>query len=324
MTRLLTNGFELNSVTYEMPTGGGTISTTQKRTGSYSLRLDDSSDATWMFASKSEIYMGVGWWHTAFDDSERFLYLKDSGGTAVASIGFNTSGQLTLYRSTGTLLATGTTICATGAWQYMEVWYKPLNSSGRVTVKLDGTTEIDYTGDTTSSLEDCAGLTLRGIINYSYYDDLVINDTSGLINNYWTGIVHLALITPNAAGDVTQLTPTGSPTNYLNVNEIPPTATGHNDSSTVDQYDLYGMTSPSLPSNAVISNLIVNAIASLDSGSGSLKIGVKSGSTESFPTTFTLSSATKLYQEEFPIDPADSNAWTSGDIDSVQVGAKVA
>lgn len=325
MARILTNGFEMNSVTYEMPVGTATISTTQKRTGSYSLRLADNQSAAYSWASKAEIYMGIAMWHTSMDDAERFLYFRDSDGTTIASIGFNASGQLVLYRSTNVLLATGTTIAAALGWQYLEVWFKPLNSGGRVTVKMDGVTEIDFTGDSTVGLENCIGITLNGIVDYSYYDDLVVNDTAGAVNNSWPGIVHLAMIVPDSAGDVTQLTPTGSVNNWDNVDEIPPSTAEYNASSTVDQYDLYGMTSPAgLPSNAVIANVVVNAIAALDSGAGSLKPGVKSGATESFPTTHTLSSATKLYQEAFAVNPDDSAAWASADITSLQVGAKVA
>jgi hypothetical protein len=201
-----------------------------------------------------------------------------------------------------------------------------LNSGGVLQIKLDGSTVIDYTGDTTSSSEYVTKVHFRGIDaggTETLWDDIVINDTSGSLNNSWPGQVRLQPIRPVAAGDSTQFTRAGID---LGTNHAQLRDKGAIDamlqSDTVDELDLYEMDVPDLPAGALIQNVIVMATARIESGSGSLALVAKNGGNTDQGSDQVLTAGWQGLVEVFPTNPTDDQAWAEADLDGLQLGIK--
>src|SRR5262249_10906170 len=127
-------------------------------------------------------------------------------------------------------------------WYYLEIGATVATSGGTATVRVDGKTVISFTGNTktagTLHSTDAVswGFWSPSLTTYSA-DDLYVCDATGTTNNNFLGDVRIQSLLPNGAGASTQFTPTGSGTNYLNVNDVPDVATTYNSSSTVGDRD---------------------------------------------------------------------------------------
>jgi hypothetical protein len=127
----------------------------------------------------------------------------------------------------------------------------------------------------------------------------------------------------NAAGDVTQLTPSAG-SNYQCVDDVPYNTTDYTSSDTVDQYDLYNLSASGMIAGEVVNCITAHAIADLGTaGTGSGAVGIKTVS-ENWHTDVALANGSltrlsKLYE----VDPADSQAFDATKLDALQVGVKV-
>ncbi len=212
-------------------------------------------------------------------------------------------------------------------WHYLEVWLKPLNSGGRMVLKIDGTTIFDFTGDTTNSSEFITSITLMGPTSVScYWDDVVINDASGGDNNTYPGQVRLLPIFPRAAGDNTDWDRAGI--DYANNFSQARMGGGLSNtyavlqSDTTDDLDQYLMDVPDLPGDATIKNVIAQVAARIASGSGKIRVGIEAGGTLAETADQTLSAAFKYYQLCKAVNPGTTSAWTESDLSAVQMGVK--
>jgi hypothetical protein len=154
-----------------------------------------------------------------------------------------------------------------------------------------------------------------------YVDDLWVNDTTGAQNTGFSGDIRVAAYIPNAAGDVTGLTPTGG-ANYTNVDERPPNdATDIVSATGTTLYDLYHVPNTSGVGTVQAVTLWLRAQKS-DAGAKSIAHKLKSASTEDTGADLTLSTTWAYYGKVYNVDPTDSVAWTAGKVDALQIGAK--
>jgi hypothetical protein len=330
MTRLLTTGFETGT-SHDVISGGYTIDGSVVKTGGYSLRMtNDNIGQLRQFANSSELYVGFAWRIANASANAKVVQFLD-GATIVLTLYFNAAnGKIHAYTGdASSLLASGTTVIATAFWYYVEVHIKIADASGDFEVKLDGVSEIDYSGDTKPSTNTTANnIQFRGggggSSNWSYIDDVVVNDVNGAANNTWPGQIRLQPIRPNAAGDSAQFTRGGTDrgANWDQVDEVPSVHTDYIYSTTVDHKELYNAGTFTVPTGATVKNLVVVAVAGLDSGAGNLTVGVKS-TTEDFNSVDTaLGVAFKTVEYAVPLDPATGSAWAQSGIDGVQLGVK--
>jgi hypothetical protein len=100
-------------------------------------------------APVSTIIIGIGIWSSSVAAVTLVSLYGDANTTAHVVIGLNGSGQVTATRGvSGTLLATGSTVLAASAWHWIEIKATIADAGGICIVKVDGLTEINFTGDT--------------------------------------------------------------------------------------------------------------------------------------------------------------------------------
>lgn len=321
MARILTTGFETGVVRDEISAGGADIFSTIVRTGTYSIKPSPTGmGAAFFFPNGpvSEFYLGVGVYTVG---SYTFFYIRDVGGVELASITILSSG---IWR----LSCNGQTADTPAPynwdeWHYLEVHYKSDNSSGVFEIKVNGTLAASITGDTiVDGGVQPAYVNFNSGFNSAYLDDLVINDTSGSVNNSWPGRVKLYPLRPNAAGDVTQLDRGGvdSGANWSQVDEAPASDTDYVYSDQVDEYDLYNFDTFTLPAGHEITNIIVVNDAYLIEGTGKLAGKIKSDGVEAQGEDHILSNTAHAYSDAFPVNPATGAQWDQTDVDNIQAG----
>lgn len=242
--------------------------------------------------------------------------------------------QLRLGSMTGTVLQTSGSIMTPNAWVYLEIQATIADAGGICVVRLNGasTPIINFTGDTknggtattTSMIALGSFRSQNNSAETAVYDDLYILDNTGTINNTFLGDVRIASLQPNGVGTDTQLTPTGSVTNWQNVDEIPYSTTDYNGSSTVGLRDTYTLTD--LPGSVTtVHALQSNIIASKsDVTTASAKIPIRTGGNVYYGATNSLSTTYLTYSDMHSINPNTTVAWTTGDVNGLEAGMEVA
>lgn len=344
MTRLFTEGFEmgdlLNLTGYS---GGVSASTTQKRSGAYALALSGNGTAATYSAYKaitatSEIYIRCGLYmhnNTSRNNSQRIVFADDT--TELVSV--RIIGNVRTFGAyvNGSSVATSVDTYSVATWYLVEVYVKIADSGGRIVVRIDGETVINYTGDTKPG---AATTFSRIYFNFwhndsdastytFYFDDIAINDRNGDVDNTWCGDGHIIALTPNASGDFNDFTPsTGSAiNNFQMVDEIPSDSdTTYIESTTADHKDLYNLSDSGLAeADNEISRIWVESRGKdTTTGSGIIKLLISEDGTitESADIELTTSYNT-LKSGEYLVDPVTSERWLAATLNNLQAGVKV-
>lgn len=239
----------------------------------------------------------------------------------------NASGVIKLFRgTTATILATATDALVSNQWYYIEWKATIADSGGLGVVKINGVTEINFSGDTknagTATNIDAIQLWGTSGTNPAMdIDDLVVMNGLGSVNNDFLGQRRVQTLSPNAAGNDSGLTITGSANHYANVTDQN-TATW-NASSVATTRDSYAL--PDLVSGTASVDGIqtIMAAQNSDAGAGSMKAVVRSGGTNYYDTTQALTASIVFSYGVRENDPATSAAWTPSGVNALQVGAEV-
>lgn len=331
MTRLFTEGFETGDQ-YAFDSVTNIAMTATVRSGTYSMGGSNGGMAYKYITPIAELYTRYAFYFSTYAGN-RMITVTDNAGvelgriTMVGTIGVN----YVQARWPSSVVATGTLSLISGAGNYyvMELYIKIAASGGRIIVKINGTTEIDYTGNTGTTNVGRVGWGLDTGANQNWgIDDIALNDVNGGVDNSWCGDGHVIALLPNAAGDVTQQTRSTGANSWALVDERPHNSdTDYVESSTVDQYDLYNLTASGL-SNVTINRVWVEARArDTVAAAAGLQVGLKTGGTEYWSSTLTLQTtyvASKaLKGGEYLTNPQSTNPWTTTDLDALQAGTKV-
>lgn len=301
------------------------------------------------FAASSSIYMGAALQAGLEADgngstptTNLFGIYADGGSTGHMYLRRLNTNALVAYRGdpnsgylgspSGTLIATSAAGVLDGNWHYIEVYAVIHDSTGRLTVKVDGNTVIDFTGDTrnggtSTNIDAVRFRTGRYISSPSgvlSIDDLYVCDTTGATNNTFLGDVRVQTMLPNAAGSSTQFTPTGSANNWANVGEVPFNNATYNASSTVGQLDLYGLSDLAAGTASVKGVQTVAHMQKSDAGTANAKVAIKSGASVYYDATRSLGTSATSYTQIRETDPATSAAWTASGANNLEAGVEVA
>lgn len=261
----------------------------------------------------------------------------DAGVTPHLTLMNNSSTRVLELRRgdhTGTLLASSSVILSPGNWRYLEMRATLNDTTGTCEVRIDGnaTPIINFTGDTKNggTLTTFDMISLRAYKAGSsgaatgVFDDLYLLDDTGTTNTTFLGDVRAVTLRPDGAGTDTQLTPTGSVTNWQNVDETTYSTADYNASATVGQRDTYTLSS--LPAGmgtiyAVQSNLIA---AKSDTTTANARIPLRIGAGLYYGGTTALSTSYLTYSDVHQVNPGTTTAWTMTDLNNLEAGMEVA
>lgn len=196
-------GFETRSVTTEGITLGGTssISQTQARTGTSSLRCNPGSGASGYvdLGIPTGTYDGWGLYIATLPSVERTI----RGSGSVARVGLRSDGKLSVYNGSNTLIGTSTTALTTGQWYWIGTRSEAISSVALL--QINGVDEVSGTQtDQFSGAYGCIGTEASAID--VYIDDIIRLNTGFLAPSK----VGLLLPTADSAGGTGWVLGTGT------------------------------------------------------------------------------------------------------------------
>jgi len=236
-----------------------------------------------------------------------------------------------------TLIATGTIPIPLNAWSVIEGYINIAeNPDGVVTIKVNGVTDISFTGDAANNATlsaalfsignpSAAGFGATDVCSYqqAYFDDIAINDTTGSVNNSWIGQGGIRPLLVNADGTNTGLTPSTGTDNYALVDEVPASDTDYVSGSTKDVYDLYTVDTSGMPASYTVSAVKWIARARVTEDAANITPVIRSESTTEQQSDIALSTSFTVKELIMETDPIDDAAWTKTKIDALEIGAAV-
>lgn len=340
MTRLFTDGAEMGDL-MSIPLTSISFATvltadsTTKRSGSYAYKLISNNSTNqslvliYTHNAINEVYFRFGL-NTSNTDVPFTVFIATDNTTPIVQLSLGAK-ILNAYVN-GSLVASGTLELANNTWYLVEVHFK-MADSGIIQSKINGVLDINYSGDTTPGAETTFNRTCFGFLNASFrytntfVDDIAINDTSGATDNSWCGDGRVIALTPNANGDSSQFvgSDTNSTDNYLLVDEVPSDGdTSYVESATVGEKDLYNLTACGLTSVNIARVWIESRAKDTTTGDGTIKLLAKTESTEYESANIDLSTSYAAQKgTDYTVNPNTSAAWTTTQLDALQVGIKV-
>lgn len=254
-------------------------------------------------------------------------FWADGGSVEHVRIALTAGGAFTIGRATTVLATSAAGVVTTGTWFYLEVSAVVSDTVGAVDVRVNGVSVVSVSGvDTknagTSTNIDLVAFTGRNSGNCQI-DDVYVCNALGTVNNDFLGDIRVQTLKPNGAGNVTQLTPVGSGTNWQNVDESPVSTADYNYSSTAGQQDLYALEEVLGGTTAVLGVQVNSLARKTDTSSRSIKNLVRVGGTTTASAAIPLTSQTDTYSTVHNVNPTTSAAWAVGDITALEAGVEV-
>lgn len=334
MALLFIDGFDANDTAIKwdgVSSTNGTSTTTRFGSG---RSFTNSYGA---FKTLTPVSTGIVGFATMKSTNYNYVTLCGDGG-ATAHLGLSTSGTSLVLRAgihTSAALATSATgSINTSLWNYIEIKATIDNTAGYCEVRVNGAAVITYTGNTNNGGTTTAIDTViinnetTGLTNYysAYplmFDDLYMCDATGPSNNDFLGDVRVQTLVPNAPGTYTSFTPTGSATNWQNVDELPYSVSDYNTSSTTGAKDSYALSDVLADTGSikgVQNNVIMNKS---DSGSASANSFLRVSATDYADPTQLLTASAFSYHAMYNTNPATSAPWSPSDVDGLETGVEV-
>ncbi len=266
------------------------------------------------------------------------LQFQTAVGTTGLSLTFDAAFRPQIrLATTGTVLATGTDPAPTpNVWFHVQVKVRLHTSTGICEVKINGTTVINYSGQTAAAAASCTSIVFGnpstgGSSAQVLFDDLYVCDiidataTQGRPNNDFLGDLAVVTLLPTAAGASTGWTPsTGS--NFAAVDDPAPNTTDYVSAlaSTTGTRDLYEVTD--LVSVVTVYGLRVGTYSQkTDAGAANIKTvlresggGVTLSGAKALSTTFS-----PLYGDLVCLK-SGGGLWSASDVSAMQAGMETA
>lgn len=270
------------------------------------------------------LYLGFAWRFSAIGTNQR-VELRAGTGTATFQIALSSGGLIQILNSSGTVIATGTTVLNIDTWYYVEAKAfinTGTPASGSCEVYLNGASEIASTnGNFGSTALDHLTIFANFTSTTMDVDDIYILDTTGADNNSWLGDVRVATIMPDGAGTHTAWTPNGAASNYQCTDEIPANSdTDYVSDATPGDIDTYSFAD--IDGGATVYGVQANLFARKDDANlRQIAPVIRQGGTDYVGSTVTLSSSYLYYSELYDKDPA-SAAWTAANVNNDEFGVK--
>lgn len=250
------------------------------------------------------------------------------------SVGLNSSGNLIAYLPGGSTHITGGTLTP-GVWYYIELHAKIHNSTGFVSLYVDGV----QVGSTVTGIDTSnyfSGTYLIGRVefgNYTtssatahYIDDVyVLTAVSGLTP---LGPCHVVGLMPTAEGTTINYTPSTGTDNSATVDERPRVTTDYNsDTPTAGNKDLFVL--QTLSDTGTVVALQHNLVCATTTGNATPRGAVLSGGSSqdtqcngagSNPPATTAGTTVRCQKSVSEIDPDTAGVWTQAAINAADFG----
>ena len=324
MARIFIDGFESGEHDmWDVESNATVVSSAGKdMDGDYCLDLNDQYEKLQKDITANDEYYFAFLYHRMSSLSESIFCTHGPSAILVGLRRNNASNCIEAVRG-ATVVATGTHVLSINTTYLIEVHIKIADSGGRIEVKVDEVSDIDFTGDTkpdaqTQITKIRFGYCYTGKEVRAYYDNLIIDDAA------WIGNTKIQAILPTGAGNLTGWTPSAG-ANYACVDERPASDADYvsiNSNDVVDTYAAGNM----VGSIGSVKCVQVQSRTELDESPTptNLKLVVRSGGTDYLSGDKVVPATPAGLCHLWETNPADSAAWEESDINAMEIGIKSA
>lgn len=274
-----------------------------------------------------EIYFGIAFKHPSLITSGDLIRFRGVSGEQ-CQVNVN-NGHVEAWRATVLLAqSASSTVYQAGVWHYLEVYLKIADAGGRFTIKVDGVTHVDYTGDTLNSGANVEKIELvgGGTNSIVYFDDMYICDATGTVNNTFLGDIVVEYMPVNGNGNSSVLvgSDADSTDNYLLVDEKPPSTTDYVGSATEGDKDTYLVGNITGTPATIVGVQVTSLVAKTDASAKFSRPIVRSGTTDYVGTSQALPTTTYAARTDvWETDPDTASAWTESGVNAMESGFEV-
>jgi hypothetical protein len=346
MGLIWTESFESDKYLYKKTADGAYASSASDgrsgtaRTGSYGFHHGPNPNYHYtvaLGATAQDDLVTVGFaahWYLNEQSGSHDLLQFRSGANALVTI--HKVGSTTLHAtrgpsSGGTLLGSVTIpAIAHSNWYCVEAQMKLHDTTGTVTLKLDGLTVLAITAaDTNPGAYTAIDAIDLGGGGYSWYsDDVYVTNEQGSVNTGFLGAPKIEFRTPDGAGVTTQGVPSSGVNNWDLVNDNPANTVGYVDLVSTNDQDTYIHTDMG---GSYLGTTPVKAVAvwafgiKTDAGARNITPLARLSGTEiaADPIAMTTSNAISgaVVGDIFETKPG-GGAWTVADVDDAEFGLR--
>lgn len=345
MTVVMTEGWDMYngvgqftgaSSRYTGTTSTGGISLVAGRFGAQALRCNGTVSGQ-LIGRLPSAYSSFTWGgafryitlNSAFDGTYwPFVLFSGSSGT-VNQLAFkaNRFGQIEFWRGGTTLLGStpiGSIIF--NVWQFLEIEIVISDTVGRITCKIDSTTQLNLTSiDTRNGTPTTVDTIAYGMaagdnrLGGFDVDDVYILDAATSI-----GERKIETLRPNADTATKQWTPNSGTADFSQVNEtLVDGDTTYIQTSTSGDRDLYTIGSLSSTPITIDCISLISFAEKTDVGSRAIYNSCQSSGTDDDGSSFNLLGSYAYNSRVLLLDPNGSAAWTAARVNGLLVGPKV-
>jgi hypothetical protein len=353
VARLFSTGFELNSLTanVEFTNTAGTLSIVTSpspvRSGTYALRANPAAatgivtraiyGADQNIVGYVRLYLYIA---SLPGGNDAIIRFSTTANTNRAGIRLTSGGVLQLINSSSVQVGSDSSALSTGQWYMIELRIDATTNPGTVEARLNGQVFASGSNNIQGSWARIQfGSMTAAMTADLYFDDIVVNDTTGSFQNTYPGPGRILHLYPTGAGDQTQWTIGGSTpaaTNWQSVNEVTPdNAVTLVSSNTLSQEDWYDVASPAIGAGDVINvvqvggrfnNNTADAVTAFVFQLMKASGGTVAQSASIIPNTTSMTTNSAAADYSFPItlyrDP-DSINWSKVTLDTMQIGQRI-
>lgn len=310
-----------------------TLQTTGGRYGGGGIRITTALTTAYhgipMVTFGGTIVMGIAIKHTGIAAGTIIQGYSDTGASSF-KIDFSTTGSILFYTGSSTLVHTsaGSPLTAS-AWHWVEV--KVLaDNSGSMECYVDGV--LAGTISAVDTQGTGAGINVirfgggGGTGQESYWDDIVIMDTTGATMNDYIGDSKITTLTPTSDGGVVDWTASAG-ADYTCVDEVPNAAnddTDYIESSTAAQESRFNVSNLSAVPNDIWTVQARYRAKKTDAGTRTIRgLANSNGTEQTGPTIGLTTTYAWLSGPAMAVDPDTSAAWDYAGVNALQVGVEV-
>lgn len=274
------------------------------------------------FTADSEMYFAF--LYRPINISAKGILALDYNSTAIATVRRNTtSGLVEIYSPTYALADTGSHALSINTTYLIEVRFLMADAGGRFVIKVDGVTDIDYTGDTKPGADTQInsarlGYLGVGLSSYAYFDNFIMDDAA------WIGDTKIQAVVPTGAGNSTNWTPSAG-ANWACVDEKPASDADYVNLNVIDTVDTYAAGNMA----GLVGTVKCVQVQSRAKTEGSptptnLKLVVRCAAADYFSADKPVPTTAKSLWSLWDVDPSDYAAWTEADVNAMEIGVKSA
>jgi hypothetical protein len=323
MTRIATLGAESGDASEFNSSSLSLVSPGKTGNFAYYLNGVSNDSATLNFSNQYDLYISL-WIYPVNDNALHNLLEFRNGSTVLFALRSSTSFELLFYQGATNLHSFG--LLPLNQWTHVMVHILVDTTSGLCELKKNGTLIYSEERNTGSSaIDNLRFVTRSGLGPSRYYvDDIVLNNSSGVYNNTWPGMLRLLPTLVSGDGDISDMTRGGVDTgeNWSQVSDTPVDTASWVEAAG-EEGDLYTIEPvASLPEGTEIQGYTVVAIGSVDSGTGAIAGQIKSADVVSVDDPVALVTSWLAKSFTFPVDPDGNVPWLLSRINALQIGAK--